>query len=176
MKTILENAKIFVQPYYNRRDIMHGWKHIERIIRKAFEISVNYQVDISLISFWAYFHWMIWLHENEIREFLKSEWIENSYIEKIIQVTWDSNKDSIPETLEWKILYDAHLLEWWRTFQITKSFITGTSRWQTLEETIAFMKDNVFGKYNCYLPESQELYKEKEKFAIDFVAELEKNL
>jgi uncharacterized protein len=176
MKNLINKTIKFVQPYYDKKDIMHGWAHIERILKQAFLMADNYESDKNLIQFWAYFHWVIWQDEGKIREFLIIEWTDGHYIEKIIKISWDSQKETLPDTIEWKILHDAHMLEGWKTFIITKSFIAWTSKWQSLEETIRYIKENIFNKFKCILPENQRLYEEKETFAQEFISDLKNNL
>lgn len=176
MKNLIIKAKDFVLPYYNSKDIMHSFAHIERFLKIALKIWEKYKADKNLIILGAYFHWVIWQDEEKIREFLSDNIEDKDYIEKIIKVSWDSQKDVKSEILEWIILRDAHLLEWWKNFLITKSLVTWTSRWQTLDETITYIKNNVIWKYECYLKENISKYKQKEKFAIEYIKDLEENL
>ncbi len=88
----------------------------------------------------------------------------------------ESHKEAEPKTIEGKILHDAHLIEGGKTFMIVKSLITGALRGQTLQETIEYIEKNLLGKFRCYLPEAQKLYKEKEKFTQEFLKELKTSL
>ncbi|WP_197023284.1 MULTISPECIES: hypothetical protein [unclassified Thermosipho (in: thermotogales)] len=57
-----------------------------------------------------------------------------------------------------------------------KSLITGTLRGQVLEETIEYIEKNILGKFKSHLPETRNLYSDKEKFARKFLKELKENL
>jgi uncharacterized protein len=59
---------------------------------------------------------------------------------------------------------------------ITKSLVTGTARGQSLEETLQYLEEKILGKFECYLPESQRLYAEKEEYTKLFLKDLRSNL
>lgn len=171
--------KKFVKPYYDKKDIMHNLFHVERVYKIAKTLSKKYKVDGDLLAFGAYFHGVIRLYPNEIERFLKSQQIPSEKIKKIMQAAEETQKNVKRETLEGKILHDAHLLEGGKTFLITKSLVTGTVRGQTLEQTIKFINEKIIssiGKVKCYLPDAQKQYKEKEQFAKEFINNLKQNL
>ncbi|MBO8162012.1 MAG: hypothetical protein H0Z24_10330 [Thermosipho sp. (in: Bacteria)] len=174
----IEEIEEFVKPFYKNKDIMHDLSHIKRILKAAEMLSINHgnEIDKDLIVYGAYFHGIIYENENQIYKFLKSKDLTDEKINKILQVSWESQKEKIPETLEGKILHDAHLIEGGTTFLIVKSLITGTLRGQTLEETIEYIEKKILGKFTCYLPEAQNIYKEKEEFARKFLKDLKENL
>jgi uncharacterized protein len=174
--TLVEKVKIFVQPYYDGKDLMHNFSHITRVLKLAEKIAKNYQVDTELLIISAYFHGVIHLDEEKVVNFLQSNKVDEKRIKKIVEIAWDSQKDSTSDLIEGKILHDAHLLEGGKTYLIVKSLVTGTARGQSLSETIKYMEDNVLGKFKCLLPESQNEYCEKEKFAEEFLKDLKKNL
>ena len=173
---LIEIVKVFVQPYYDSKDLMHNFSHIVRVLKLAMKIAKNYQVDDELLIIGAYLHGVIHLDEEKIVIFLKSNQVDEQRIKKIVQIAWDSQKDSTSNLIEGKILHDAHLLEGGKTYLIVKSLVTGTARGQSLSETIKYMEDNVLGKFKCFLPESQNEYCEKEKFAEEFLKDLKENL
>lgn len=55
-------------------------------------------------------------------------------IEVIIKVAWESQRPEIPETLEGKILHDAHVLEGGKTYTVVKTLITGSVRGSRLKK------------------------------------------
>ena len=169
----LEN---FVKPFYEKKDMMHDLSHIRRILKIAETLSKKYNADREVLICGAYFHGIIYNEEKEIKKFLKTQKLSDEKINKIVKVAWESQKGAKPETIEGMILHDAHLIEGGKTFLIVKSLITGTIRGQTLKETIDYIEKNLIGKFKCYLPEAQKIYKEKEKFAKEFLKDLKKNL
>lgn len=173
---MIEELEKFVKSFYQNKDIMHDLSHIKRVLKAAKMLARDNKVDIDLIIYGAYFHGIIYEKENQIAEFLKSKGLSNEKINKILQVSWESQKERIPKVLEGKILHDAHLIEGGRTFLIVKSLITGTLRGQTLEETIEYIEKNILGKFTCYLPEAQNLYEDKEEFARRFLRDLKESL
>jgi uncharacterized protein len=54
--------------------------------------------------------------------------------------------------------------------------VTGTARGQKLEQTIDYIEKNVLGKAKCYFPKAQELYRQKEEYAREFMRELRAGL
>jgi uncharacterized protein len=171
----LEN---FVRPFYVNDDTMHDISHARRILKAAKKLARYYQtsVDIDLLIFACYFHGMIIKYENEIAEFLKALNLPEKRIHLALKVSWESLKEKVPETLEGKIVHDAHLIEGGKTFMVVKSLVTGSLRGQTLEETIEYLENNVIGRFNCYLPRAQKIYAEKERFAKNFLSQLKKDL
>ncbi len=172
----IKELEVFVKPFYEKKDIMHNLAHIRRILKIARNLSKKYKVDNEILICGAYFHGIIYNKEKEIKKFLKAQKLSDEKINKIIKVTWESQKNIKPETIEGKLLHDAHLIEGGKTFLIVKSLITGAIRGQTLEEIIHYIEKNLIGKFRCYLPEAQKIYKEKEKFAKEFLKDLKKNL
>lgn len=171
-----EKLKAFAAPYYADKDIMHDMWHIEltgRWVDKILEMG-NYQADREVLTYALYFHGFIWSDEEAVRNWLYENDVENA--EKIIQIAWESQRPEIPETLEGKILHDAHVLEGGRTYLVVKTLITGSVRGQDLRQTLDYMKEHVLGKNRCYLPETEGLCKDMDRFAADFVAELEKGI
>ena len=173
---MVEEIEAFVHLDYASRDIMHNLAHIHRLRWLAKEIATSYEHDSDLLELSAYFHGIISFKEAEIRQFLKDKQLQQHEIDKVVQVAWESQKESHAATIEGKILHDAHLLEGGKTFMITKSLVTGTARRQSLEETLQYLEEKILGKFECYLPESQKLYAEKEEYTKLFLKDLRSNL
>jgi uncharacterized protein len=172
----IKELETFVEPFYQKRDIMHNLSHIKRILKIAKYLSKNYKVKKHLLIYGAYFHGIIYDKEKQIKRFLKDQNLSEEKMNKILQVARESQKDTKPETIEGKILHDAHLIEGGKTFLIVKSLVTGTIKGQTLEETIGYIEKNIIGRFKCYLSEAQKIYKEKEEFAKEFLKDLKENL
>lgn len=175
-RVMIEEIEAFVHLDYASRDIMHNLAHIHRLRRLAKEIARSYEHDSDLLELGAYFHGNISFKEAEIRQFLKDKQLQQHEIDKVVQVAWESQNESHAETIEGKILHDAHLLEGGEAFMITKSLVTGTARGQSLEETLQYLEERILGKFECYLPESQRLYAEKEEYTKLFLEDLRSNL
>ncbi|TBL67471.1 hypothetical protein [Paenibacillus thalictri] len=174
----MDNLIKFVKPYYADKDIMHDLSHIDRLINSANRLLKYYPEisDRNLILYACYFHGFIYLEEELIREYLEIKGLNSEYIEKIIKISWESQKDEIPETLEGKVLHDAHMIEGGKTYLIVKSLCTGTARGQSLEQTLEYFEKYVLGKRECYLPEAQPIYKEMQQFASEFLSDLRDGL
>lgn len=168
----------FVSPFYIKKDIMHDLSHIERVINSAKKLMQFYPeiTDADLIIYGCYFHGFIYLREDLIREYLKTQGVHPEKIEKIVKVSWESQKEEVPESLEGKLLHDAHMIEGGKTYLIVKSLCTGTARGQTLEETLDYFEKNVLGHGDCYLSEAKPIYIEMQQFASDFIRELREGL
>jgi uncharacterized protein len=130
------------------------------------------QVDAELILCGAYFHGIIRHHEPRVVEFLTGSGLDPDRICRMVQVARESLKHEAPETLEGKILHDAHLTEGGRTFMIVKSLVTGAARGQTLEQTIDYFERNMLGRFVCCLPEAQAKYDEQSRFAREVLRDL----
>lgn len=164
----------FAQPYYVTKDIMHNIWHIElvkKMIDKILSIS-HYEVDKECLLLAAYFHGFIYSDEDKIKQWLEAHGYEKEDISKIIKISWESQREEIPETIEGKILHDAHVLEGGKTYLIVKTLITGSVRGQSLKETMNYMQKNVLDKNVCYLPETIPLCEEMNKFTNEFFEEL----
>lgn len=174
--TLISEVKKFVLPYYEGKDMMHNFSHIERVLKLAKKIAKNYQVDDELLIIGGYFHGVIHIDESKVIDFLQSKGGEETRVREIVQVARDSQRKSTSDLIEGKILHDAHLLEGGKTYIIVQSLVTGTAKGQSLSETIKYMEDNVLGKFKCLLPENQDVYYEKEKFAQGFLKDLKENM
>lgn len=172
----IEKLKAFAGPYYADKDIMHNMWHIElteRQVEKIIRLG-GYQVDREALTYALYFHGFIWSDEGAIRAWLTENGVED--IEKIVKISWESQRPEVPETLEGKILHDAHVLEGGRTYLVVKTLITGSVRGQSLRQTLDYMKAHVLGRNHCYLPETVGLCDEMNRYAEEFVAELERDI
>ena len=98
----------FVKTYYREKDMMHNLSHIKRMLKAAKKLAKNYEIDEELIIYGAYLHGIISTNKREIIEFLKSKKISKERIEKIIKVAEESHIKEKPESIEGKILHDAH--------------------------------------------------------------------
>ena len=157
----------FSAPYYADKDIMHNMWHIElvkKMVDKIISIG-NYEVDRELLLFATYFHGFIYRDEERIRAWMREQGYREDFIAKVIQIAWESQRKEVPETLEGKILHDAHVLEGGKTYLIVKTLITGSVRGQSLTETLKYMNENVLNKNSCYLPETIPLCDEMNEYA-----------
>lgn len=173
---LLEKARQMVAPYYEDKDIMHDFSHIERILNLAIDIGQAYEYDAELLQLGAYFHGMIYLAEAEVVQFLTAEGMPADRIKQVVQIAWGSQKEETAASIEGKILHDAHLLEGGKTFFIVKSLVTGTARGQTLEQTLTYIDQQVIGQFHCLLPASQAIFEEKETFTKAFLSDLRQHL
>ena len=164
----------FIEPYYAGKDIMHDLWHI-RLVDKTVDKIIrqgSYAVDRELLTLAAAFHGFIYQDEPAIRSWLIRKEIPLERIDKIIQVAWESQRPEIPESLEGKILHDAHVLEGGKTYLVVKTLITGSLRGQSLMQTLDFMKNHCLGANKCYLPETIRLCEEMNRFTEDFYRNL----
>lgn len=161
---------VFAEPYYADKDIMHNMWHIE-LVKKMVDkiISIGrYEVDRELLLLATYFHGFIYRDEESIRTWMAQQNYSECFINKTIQVAWESQRSETPETLEGKILHDAHVLEGGKTYLIVKTLITGSVRGQSLLDTLKYMKDHVLWENACYLDETVPLCAEMNRFTDDF--------
>lgn len=169
-KALLE----FVEPYYADKDIMHNMWHIElvrKMIRRILSIS-NYKVDEESLMLATYFHGFIYREEEKIKQWMAAQSFHEEKIAKTIKIAWESQRSEVPETLEGKILHDAHVLEGGKTYLVVKTLITGSVRGQSLPDTLHYMKENVLNQNRCYLPETIPLCEEMNEYTNRFFEEL----
>ncbi|MFB6190792.1 MAG: HD domain-containing protein [Candidatus Nanohaloarchaea archaeon] len=171
-----EKLRNFVKPYYDKKDEMHDLNHIQRVLNKAKEIGDNYNIDNDVLKFGCYLHGIIEDNRSEAEQFLKDQKISEEKKKKIMKAAEGSLKQNKPETIEGRILHDAHLLEGGETFHIIKSLIAGKERGQTFKESIKYLEENIIGQYSCSLPENQKEYRKKEEFAKAFIEKVEKEV
>jgi len=165
-----EKVWSFSLPYYNEKDIMHGIKHIERVLKEADNLASKYpQANRDIIFAACCFHGFIYSSEEIVRTFINEINMPEEQTEKCIRAVFESQVGSVPETLEGKIVHDAHMIEGGKTFLVVKSLVTGTARGQSLEETLDYMDKNILYKGQCYLTEAVEKYAEKQEYLKDFM-------
>lgn len=174
----LDNLLEFVTPYYEQKDIMHDLSHINRVLIYVDKLLREgyYNADIEVLKYAAHFHGFIYNNEETIKAWMKNNDFSDDLIDKIITVSWESQKSEKVRTLEGKILHDAHMIEGGKTYLIVKSLITGTTRGQTLDETIKYIENNILDKGICYLPQSQQIYLTQQEFAKEFINDLKAGL
>ena len=107
---------------------------------------------------------------------MKENKYDDNEIEKIVKIAWESQRNKVPETIEGKILHDAHVLEGGKTYLMVKTLITGSIRGQTLKETLEYMNKNVLNKNKCYLPETLKLCEEMNKYTNNFYEQIIKDI
>jgi len=166
----------FLRADYTSKDVMHGLSHIHRLLADAAELGKYHPHDSEVLALAAYCHGVIYRKEPELRQFLATQSLSSEKIDKVIIAAWESQTDSSPQTIEGKLLHDAHLLEGGRSFIVAKSLVTGTIRGQSIEQTIDFIEEHILGKFKCSLPEAQAAYRLKENYARDFVKDIRENL
>jgi len=169
-KALLE----FVEPYYADKDIMHNMWHIELVRKMVNKIlsGSSYQADAECLTLATYFHGFIYRDEEKIRQWMGEQNYPEEVISKTIQIAWESQRSEVPETIEGKILHDAHVLEGGKTYLIVKTLITGSVRGQSLKDTLNYMERNVLDKNKCYLPETIPLCEEMNEYTNRFFGEL----
>lgn len=174
----IEALTAFCAPYYADKDIMHSLWHIELIQRWTEKVIAlgNYNPDREALAYATYFHGFIYSDEPAIRAWLAEQSVVPDHIEKIVKIAWESQRPEIPETLEGKILHDAHVLEGGKTYLVTKTLITGSVRGQSLKDTLNYLKTRVIDQNHCYLPETIPLLNEMNAFAKDFAVALEQGI
>jgi uncharacterized protein len=167
----------FVEPYYAKKDAMHGLPHIRRLLYEAQSIRGQYHVDKEVMTYAAYFHGIdVRKRLSDLMRFLASQGLSNRKAKRIILVASESHKESIPKTVEGKVLHDAHLVAGGRTFMVTNFLVTGALRGFPIEHTINYFEEEVDGRFKCYLPETRKRYSEMEKFAREFFRDLKRSL
>jgi uncharacterized protein len=162
----------YVAPLYSVKDIMHDFSHITRIKKKAIEYSKGIECDIHALELAVLLHGIVYTHENEIRDRLSEVGTADDEIESIIHISWDSQKDSSPDSKEGMLIHDAHLLEGDENFIITKSLITGSLRGQTLEQTIDYYFKNIHSQFCCCFSQNQVEYEKREQLALEYFEKL----
>lgn len=172
---VSEKALIeFVEPYYADKDIMHNMWHIElvqKMISRILSCS-SYTVDEECLKLATYFHGFIYKDEVKIEQWMLAQNYDEEKIAKTLKIAWESQRSEIPETIEGKILHDAHVLEGGRAYLVVKTLITGSVRGQTLLDTLDYMEKNVLDRNKCYLPETIPLCEEMNNFTNSFFADL----
>ncbi|MBQ8897390.1 MAG: hypothetical protein IJY86_02805 [Clostridia bacterium] len=164
----------FSEPYYADKDIMHNMWHIELVQKAVDQIlsRCSYTVDEESLTLATYFHGFIYSDEEQIRRWMLDQGYGEDKIDKTVKIAWESQRSEVPETIEGKILHDAHVLEGGKTYLIVKTLITGSVRGQSLAETLDYMEKNVLYKNKCYLPETIPLCQEMNEFTNSFFADL----
>ena len=108
----------FVEPYYVDKDIMHNMWHIELVQRTVNRIlsQCSYIVDEECLRLATYFHGFIYRDEARIKQWMLEQNYDEEKVAKTLKIAWESQRSEIPETIEGKILHDAHVLEGGKTY------------------------------------------------------------
>jgi uncharacterized protein len=148
--------------------------HIELVKKMVNKILAmgNYCVDEECLTLATYFHGFIYRDEEKIIQWMKGQNYSEDIITKTVKIAWESQRSEIPETIEGKILHDAHVLEGGKTYLMVKTLITGSVRGQSLVDTLDYMEKNVLDKNSCYLPETIPLCDEMNKYTNRFFEDL----
>lgn len=163
-----------VEPYYVDKDIMHNMWHIElvkKMVNKILAIS-NYEVEKECLMLATYFHGFIYKDEEKIKQWMQEHSYDEEVISKTVKIAWESQRSELPETIEGKILHDAHVLEGGKTYLVVKTLIIGSVRGQSLVDTLNYMKNHVLDKNKCYLPETIPLCEEMNAYTNSFFKDL----
>ncbi|MGN0448605.1 MAG: hypothetical protein ACI4GC_08675 [Acutalibacteraceae bacterium] len=168
----------FIRPYYEDKDIMHNMWHIELVQKMINRIlsHCDYEVDEECLKLATYFHGFIYSDEKKIRKWLLEQNYNDEMISKTIKIAWESQRSEIPQTIEGKILHDAHVLEGGKTYLVVKTLITGSVRGQSLIDTLNYMEKNVLNQNKCYLPETIPLCDEVNHYTNDFFNDLKEGI
>lgn len=174
----LSAIETFSKPFYQDKDIMHDWTHIERVARSMRKLVEEEQVVIDkfVVEAALMLHGIIYSIEPEIRRFLSSIGLSQSKVEMIIRVAWESQKEERPSTPEGLILHDAHLLEGGKYFEIIKSLITGSVRGQSLVETLDYIQQNLLEKGKCYTESGKKQYEVMKAITRDIYTDLRQEI
>ena len=103
---------------------------------------------------------------------MRMQGYDEDMIFKTVKIAWESQRSEVPETIEGKILHDAHVLEGGKTYVVVKTLITGSVRGQSLADTLDFMEKNVLNKNMCYLPETIAMCDEMNAYTNQFFQDL----
>lgn len=178
MKISEEKIREFSEPYYADKDIMHNMWHID-LVHKWLDKLIDeykYDVDYNALLSALYFHGFIYSDQKKIEKWLAENGLNDSEIQKIVKIAWESQRPETPKTLEGKLLHDAHVLEGGKTYTVVKTLITGSVRGQSLEQTLDFMKNNVLDNNKCFLPETIKLCEEMNDYTNRFYDDLIKGI
>lgn len=175
---LIENIIEFVQPFYEGKDIMHDFSHIERVRYSLHELAKQSELsfDGEITETALYFHGIIYSHETLIREYLTDLALPPEEVEFVIKVAWESQKEYRPTTNEGLLLHDAHMLEGGRSFEIIKSLITGSVRGQSLNETMQYIENNLLNKGHCYTESGIRQYKMMKSRTREIFEELKRGI
>jgi len=168
----------FVFQYYAGKDIMHDLTHIERVLKTLVGLKryINQQIDNEAVLYTAYFHGFIYLDEKAIRNWLAEQNIPDDRIDFIVKIAWESQKSEDAETVEGKLLHDAHIIEGGKTFWLIKSLITGSVRDQSLDETIEYIENNLLNEAKCYFEKSKEVHNQALGFTKEVISDLKNGI
>lgn len=164
----------FTKNYYESKDLIHNHNHIERVLKMVNNLKnfIDEEYNEEILVYAAYFHGCIKNNEIEVREWLLKEEIEDT--EQIILIAKESLKENEAQSIEGKLLHDAHMIEGGKYFLLIKSLITGSLREQSLEETMNYFENHVLNNGECYIPEAQELLQEARKEAMKVLKDIKK--
>ena len=107
--------------------VMPDIELVERQMNKIIEAG-HYSVNYEYLYLALAFHGFIYSVEQKIRDWLCEQGYAGDVIDQIVKISPESQRPEIPETLEGKILHDAHVLEGGKNYTVVKTLITGSVR------------------------------------------------
>ena len=168
----------FVRPFYEGRDSVHDFRHIQRIIArlKTLSTGLGQPIRTDRLFFLACFHGLGKQLSGDpefgtrVRVFLRGLGWSEQDIEAAFQSL--SRHLSDPQSNEEKIVHDANYVETLGAFGIAKAFTTGGARGQSLEETADIFEHQYLDKVVFQTPAGKQWAAERKSYAKEFLDRL----
>jgi uncharacterized protein len=163
-----------LEPLYAKKDPAHGLGHIRRVHAKALIFSRKREADRAVLSLGAALHGVVGDSKPQAEQLLLMDGVPADLLDKGIRTAIESQTYSIPESMEGKILHDAHLCEGGDDFLVVKCLSVASFRGYPIADTYVWVKDKIIGNRSrrCCLPEAKTDYARKLKRLREFWSEL----
>ena len=182
-KTIVENAKRYIEQLFAENADGHDVSHSLRVYRNAVKIAEKYpESDHFLISLSSLLHdaddhKLFHTENNEnARRFLNSQNVEEETAEQICRiinaVSFSRNRGKRPDSLEGKIVQDADRLDAVGAVGIARTFAYGGKNARPMESSIQHFYDKLLLlKEEMNTEEAKALAEKRHAFMEEFLRE-----
>ncbi len=180
-KTIIENAKQYIEQLFENNSDGHDAGHSLRVYRNAVKIAEKYpESDLFIISLAALLHdaddhKLFHTENNEnARNFLSSQNIGAETTEQICRiinaVSFSKNRGKRPDSLEGKIVQDADRLDAVGAVGIARTFAYGGKNGRPMESSIQHFYDKLLLlKEEMNTEEARALAEKRHAFMEEFL-------
>lgn len=150
---ITKQTVAFIREHFANNSDGHDAEHSLRVYRNALAIASEEDCDKDVVALAALLHdvddkKLFETKENfNARSFLSSLGVSEEKISRIVAVincvSFSSNKDNVPATIEGKIVQDADRLDAIGAVGIARTFMYGGSHGRSIEDTREHFEDKL---------------------------------
>ena len=184
---ITKQTVAFIREHFANNSDGHDAEHSLRVYRNALAIAAEEDCDKDVVALAALLHDVDdkKLFETKAnfnaRSFLSSLGVSEEKISRIVAVincvSFSSNKDNVPATIEGKIVQDADRLDAMGAVGIARTFMYGGSHGRSIEDTREHFEDKLLLlKDKMNTDTAKKIASSRHDLMLSFLSELDDEL